>query len=242
MTRGRLATLKVLTALLCLAPLAWVVLRALGVASWSLGANPVEELLNTFGKTALNLLMITLAVTPVRRLTKLNWLVGLRRMLGLFCFTYLVLHFSTYALLDLGLAWDTLLVDITERPYITVGFAALVLMVPLAITSTNGFQRRLGRKWVKLHRLIYPIAVLGVVHYYWQVKADTSEPLLYAFGLLVLFGLRIKHWLGVRAKRRALVDSKPAMATAYQSIEPPQAGDEPRHHGHHESRGHPTQR
>ena len=229
MTRRTLAIVKVLLACACLAPLVWIVLRAVGVASLSLGANPVEELLNTFGKTGLNLLMITLAVTPVRRSTGLNWLVGLRRMLGLFCFFYLLLHFLTYAILDLGLAWDTLLVDITERPYITVGFTALVLMVPLAVTSTNGFQRRLGRNWIKVHRLIYPIGVLAVVHYYWQVKADVSDPLFYAVVLTVLLGARVKHWRDIRAKRRALVDAKPAMATADQGIEPPQTGDKPRY-------------
>jgi sulfoxide reductase heme-binding subunit YedZ len=127
----------------------------------------------------------------------------------------------TYALLDLGLAWDTLLVDIAERPYITVGFTALVLMVPLAITSTNGFQRRLGRKWVKLHRLVYVIAVLGVVHYWWQVKIDIGDPLLYAFLLAVLLGVRAAHWRSIQRRRASSVDSKAAMAPTYQRVEPP---------------------
>jgi methionine sulfoxide reductase heme-binding subunit len=201
----------------CLAPLAWLVIRALGLAG-SLGANPVEEILNTCGKTGLNLLMLTLSVTPLRRSMGINRLVAFRRLLGLFAFFYLVLHFSTYALLDLGLAWDTLFVDITERPYITVGFTALLLLIPLAVTSTRGMQRRLGRNWTKLHRLIYLVAVLGVIHYWWQVKSkfDVAEPLLYTFSLAVLFAARLLHYRSVHAK--------PAVPPAYQRVEPPHAG------------------
>jgi sulfoxide reductase heme-binding subunit YedZ len=201
----------------CLAPLAWLAARAFNLAG-SLGANPVEEVLNTCGKTGLNLLMFTLAVTPIRRSTGINRLVTFRRLLGLFAFFYLVMHFLTYALLDLGLAWQTLLVDIAERPYITVGFTALVLLVPLAVTSTRGMQRRLGRNWVKLHRLVYPIAVLAIVHYWWQIKSplDVAEPLLYTFLLTVLFGARLLH--------RRSVHAKAAVAAAYQRVEPPHAG------------------
>jgi sulfoxide reductase heme-binding subunit YedZ len=151
--------------------------------------------LNVCGKTGLNLLMLTLCITPIRRATGINRLVSFRRLLGLFAFFYLVLHFLTYALLDLGLAWDTLLVDITERPYITVGFTALLLLIPLAVTSTRGFQRRLGRRWTKLHRLVYVVGVLAVVHFWWQVKIDVAEPLLYAFLLAVLLGARLRHRL-----------------------------------------------
>jgi methionine sulfoxide reductase heme-binding subunit len=157
----------------------------------SLGPNPIEALLHTMGKTALNLLLITLAVTPLRKLTKQNWLIRLRRMLGLFCFFYLVLHFLIYAALDLQLAWGSLVVDITQRPYITVGMLALLLMIPLAVTSTKKWQRRLGRNWSKLHRLIYPIAVLAVVHFWWQTKADIIEPLIYALLLTLLLGYRV---------------------------------------------------
>ena len=217
----RITLFKVLLFIACLGPLGWVVVRALGVGGSSLGANPVEEVLNTFGKSGLNLLMLTLCVTPIRRSTGLNRLVMFRRMLGLFSFFYIALHFLTYALLDLGLAWDTLLVDIGERPYITVGFTALVLMVPLAITSTNGFQRRLGRKWVKLHRLVYVIAILGVVHYWWQVKIDIGDPLLYAFLLAVLLGVRVAHWRSIQRRREHSVDPKTTMAPTYQRVEPP---------------------
>jgi sulfoxide reductase heme-binding subunit YedZ len=187
----------------CLAPLGWVLFRAFGIAGTSLGANPVEEMLNVCGKTGLNLLLLTLCVTPIRRSTGLHRLVSFRRLLGLFSFFYLVLHFLTYALLDLGLAWATLLTDIAERPYITVGFAALVLLTPLAATSTHGLQRRLGRRWLTLHRLIYPIAILGVVHYWWQSKLDVSEPLLYATLLGVLFAARIQHGRVHRKRRHA---------------------------------------
>jgi len=201
----------------CLTPLALLVLRGAGVVG-SLGANPVEEVLNTCGKTGLNLLLLTLCVTPIRRSTGVNRLIAFRRPLGLFAFLYLVLHFLTYALLDLGLAWDTLLVDITERPYITVGFTALVLLVPLAATSTHALQRRLGRHWAKLHRLIYVIAVLGLLHYWWQIKsaADIAEPLLYAFALAVLLGVRLQH---------RLVHAKAAVPPPDPRVEPPQPGE-----------------
>jgi sulfoxide reductase heme-binding subunit YedZ len=220
----------------CLAPLALLVLQALNdvnpggafQAFGSLGANPVEQILNVCGKTGLNLLVLTLSVTPIRRSTGINRLISFRRLLGLFAFFYLSLHFLTYALLDLGLlyaprqAGATLLVDITERPYITVGFTALLLLIPLAITSTRGMQRRLGKRWVKLHRLVYVVIVLGVVHYYWQVKSDLdfAEPLLYAFLVTVLLGVRLKH---------RLVNAKAAVAAPNQRVEPPQASEKPTH-------------
>lgn len=197
-----------------LAPFALLVARGTGVHG-SLGANPVEEVLNVCGKTGLNLLVLTLAVTPVRRWTGINRLVTFRRPLGLFAFFYLCLHFLTYALLDLGLAWDTIFVDIAERPYITVGFAALVLLVPLAVTSTHALQRRLGRNWAKLHRLVYAITILAVVHYWWQTKADIREPLLYAGAVAILLGVRL---------RGRSVHAKTTVAPPDQRIEPPEPG------------------
>ena len=131
----------------------------------------------------------------MRRLTRLNWLIALRRTLGLFAFAYLSLHFLTYVTLDWGLAWGSLLVDITARPYITVGFLALLLMVPLAATSTNAMQRRLKRNWVRLHRLVYVIAPLGVLHFYWQGIRAPFEPLIYAGILAALLGFRGVRWL-----------------------------------------------
>jgi sulfoxide reductase heme-binding subunit YedZ len=207
---------KVLLWLGCLAPFAWLVARGAG---WfgSLGANPVEEVLNVCGKTALNLLILTLCVTPIRRSTGLNRLIAFRRPLGLFAFFYVALHFSTYAVLDLGLAWETIGADIAERPYITIGFTALVLLIPLAATSTNGMQRRLGRRWAKLHRLIYLIAILAVVHYWWQSKLDISEPLLYALVLGLLLGVRLHH---------RSVHTKAAVAAANRRVQPPQAAAE----------------
>jgi sulfoxide reductase heme-binding subunit YedZ len=227
MTQRSVILIKVALWAACLAPLGLLVARGFGLAG-GLGVNPIEEVLNVCGKTGLNLLMLTLCITPIRRSTGINKLISLRRLLGLFAFFYLALHFSTYALLDLGLlydpgqAWGTLLVDIIERPYITVGFTALVLLIPLAVTSTRGMQRRLGRNWAKLHRLVYIVAVLGVVHYYWQVKSDLdfAEPLLYAFLLAVLLGVRLRH---------RLVNAKPAVPTPYQSVEPPQAREKPTH-------------
>ena len=205
----------------CLAPFAWVFVRAAGVAG-SLGADPASEILETFGKTALNLLMLTLSITPLRRWTGINRLISFRRLLGLFAFSYLVLHFASYALLDLTVEqWPTLLDDIVERPYITVGFTGFVLLIPLAATSTQGMQRRLGRNWVKLHRLVYVVAVLGVVHYWWQVKLDTSEPLIYAVLLALLFAARLLHYRSVHAKA--------AVAAANQRIEPPQAREKAGH-------------
>jgi len=221
MTRRYLLASKAVVWVACLAPIAWLTVRALGIDGESLGANPVEELLNTFGKSGLNLLVLTLCITPIRRSTGINRLVAFRRLLGLFAFFFVTLHVLTYAVLDLGLAWDTLFVDITERPYITLGFAALVMLVPLAVTSTSGWQRRLGRKWGKLHRLIYPIAILGVVHYWWQTKLDIAEPLLYAFLLAVLLGVRVQHWWQLRARRRRSVDSKTSVSAAYPRVEPP---------------------
>jgi len=239
MTRRSLIVVKTLIWAACLAPIALLVMRGLGVMQLSLGPNAVEALLDVFGKTGLNLLMITLAVTPVRRLTSLTWVVQLRRLLGLFAFFYLVLHFSTYAVLDLGLSWSTLLVDIAERPYITVGFTALVLLIPLAVTSTKGWQRRLGRRWGKLHRLIYPIAILAVVHYWWQVKLDVADPFFYAAVLAALLAYRVKHWIDVRRQRRASVHPKPAMAAAYQGVEPPEPAGETGADRYDQRRSHP---
>jgi len=135
--------------------------------------------------------MITLAVTPLRRLTGWNWLVRFRRMLGLFTFFYVLLHFLTWLLLDQGLQLSAILEDIAKRPFITIGFAAFLLLLALAATSTNGMRRRLGRRWQTLHNSVYAIGLLGVWHYWWQVKQDITEPAIYAVILAVLLGLRI---------------------------------------------------
>jgi methionine sulfoxide reductase heme-binding subunit len=189
---------KPLVFLACLAPLAWLVCGALGGFGLDLGADPVKKLEHECGKTALNLLLLTLAVSPVRELAGLPQLLRLRRMLGLFAFFYVVMHFTTYLVLDLELNFRTLGADIARRPYITIGFTALLLLIPLALTSTNRMMRRLGRNWQRLHRLIYLIAVLGVWHFYWQVKRDVREPLVYAGMLALLLGYRV-----LRARLRA---------------------------------------
>jgi sulfoxide reductase heme-binding subunit YedZ len=175
----------------CVSPFLLIVLRASGITPLTLSPNPVQDVLHTMGKTGLNILLLTLAISPARRLTKFNALISFRRMLGLFGFFYLTLHFATYAVLDLQLAWGTLIEDIAKRPYITVGMAALMMMIPLAITSTRGMQRRLKKNWIKLHRLVYPIAVLSVTHFFWQTKLDTLEPSIYAGILAILLGERI---------------------------------------------------
>jgi methionine sulfoxide reductase heme-binding subunit len=154
-----------------------------------LGADPVDRLLHACGITALNLLLVTLLVTPARMLTGWSHLLRLRRMLGLFAAFYALAHFLVYAWLDQGLDLRAVGADIIKRPYITVGMLALLLLVPLAVTSTNRMMRRLGRRWQKLHRLVYLIALLGVWHFWWQVKKDIREPLIYfaIFGVLMAF-------------------------------------------------------
>jgi sulfoxide reductase heme-binding subunit YedZ len=186
MQRWQLAVLKSAVWVACLVPFALLAARAFEIQG-SLGADPVSEVLHTLGKTGLTLRLITLAVTPVRILTGFNLLQRFRRLLGLFAFFYICLHFIVYAALDLQFAWATIGEDILLRPYITIGMLGLLLLIPLAVTSTRGMQRRLGRRWTSLHRLIYPIAILGVWHFWWQVKLDTREPVIYA-GVLAVLG------------------------------------------------------
>jgi sulfoxide reductase heme-binding subunit YedZ len=196
MTPGSKAFFKVtkpVLFLLCLLPLFILLLRAFVVANMGLGANPIEELLHEMGRWGLKFILIGLAVTPLRRLTGWNWLIRFRRMLGLFAFFYVLLHFLVYAVLDQGLEMSLVLEDILKRPYITLGMAGLVLLIPLALTSTRGMMRRLGKAWLKLHKLVYVIAVLGVWHFYWQVKLDTLEALVYALILVVLLALRVER-------------------------------------------------
>lgn len=174
----------------CALPLLSLIVAAFGIGGASLGANPVEKIQDTLGQWGLRFLVITLAVTPVKDWFNMPWLVQLRRMLGLYAFCYVLLHFLTWLILDQGLYWSGIVEDIGERPFITIGFTALLLLVPLAVTSTNKMMRRLGRRWKKLHRLIYLICLLAVWHYYWQVKSDTTEPLIYLAIVLVLLGWR----------------------------------------------------
>ena len=185
--------------LLCLLPLASLVWRAFGIAGTDLGANPVEKIQDTLGQWGLRMLLITLAITPLRDWFSAAWLIQLRRMLGVYAFCYVLLHFLTWLILDQDLYWAGILPDIARRPFITIGFLALLLLIPLAVTSTNGMMRRLGRRWKTLHRLIYLIVLLGIWHYYWQVKADVREPLFCLAIALVLLG-----WRGWKVRRRFL--------------------------------------
>lgn len=197
---------KPLLFLACLLPLAYLAAAAFGVAGSGLGANPVEKLLHELGRWGLKFLLITLSVTPLRRWTGWNWLIGYRRMLGLFAFFYVVLHFLVYAVLDQGLDIGAIGEDILKRPYITLGMAGLLMLIPLAVTSTRGMMRRLGKRWQKLHRLVYLIAIVGVWHFYWQVKLDTLAPTMYALVLALLLGARVYH--AQMARRRRLEQNR----------------------------------
>ena len=188
---ARLWTARILIWIVCLTPLALLVDRTL---NGDLGANPIEFLERALGDWSLRLLLLTLCMTPLRSITGWLWPLKLRRTVGLWAYAYICLHFAVYIVFDLNIleperALAQLAEDLVKRLYITVGFAAWLFMLPLAITSTDGWQRRLKRKWKTLHRLIYPAAVLGVLHYLWLVKKDLSEPLLYAaiLGLLLFW-------------------------------------------------------
>lgn len=182
--------------LICLLPLAHLVYRA---STGQLSADPVEDVTAVTGQWALRFLLITLAVTPVRQLTGWHALLMVRRMLGLFAFFYVCLHFLTYLVLDQFFAWSYIVEDIVDRPYILFGFTAFLLLVPLAATSTNAMIRRLGaRRWQRLHRAVYVIGVLGVLHFFLLVKADIFEPVVYGAILAVLLGYR---WSGAGSRR-----------------------------------------
>lgn len=195
--------LKAAVFLLCLAPL--------GVLLWkgfqgTLGANPVDVITRSTGKWTLTFLVVTLSVTPLRRLTNSPWLVRFRRMLGLFAFFYGTLHLTTYIWLDKFFNVHEMVHDIAKRRFITAGMTAWSLMLPLALTSTAGWIRRLGgRRWQRLHRLIYFSAAAGVVHFIWLIKADLRRPLIYGTILACLLAYRAATWLIARTRSRAAV-------------------------------------
>ena len=189
---------KVVVFALCLVPLGILVWR--GIQN-DLTLNPVQFVEHSLGDWVLRFLAITLAITPLRKILRLPQLIRFRRMMGLFAFFYLCLHFITWLALDRFFNWAQILDDISKRPYITVGFTAFLLLIPLAVTSTAGWIRRLGgKRWQNLHRLIYIAAVLGVIHYYWLVKSDHRKPLLYAFIIGVLLAWRVATWLYGKGK------------------------------------------
>lgn len=160
-----------------------------------LGANPFEVLTRSTGEWTLRFLLITLAMTPLRQLSGSAWPLRLRRMMGLFTFFYVSVHLSTYIVLDHFFDWDEIATDIVKRPYITIGMLAFTLLLPLAITSTKKMMKRLGKRWKSLHKLIYPIAILGTLHFLLLVKADLREPIIYAFILFILLLVRLKPTL-----------------------------------------------
>ena len=180
--------LKHLLFIAALGPLAWLIYASL---SGNLGANPIEALIRSLGDWTLRFLLLTLAVTPLRRLSGWRWPMRYRRMLGLFAFLYATLHLAGYIVLDQFFYWPGIWEDIIKRPYITVGMVSFLLLLPLALTSNRAMMRRLGRNWQRLHRLVYPAAIAAVLHYYMLVKADTREPLLYAGILLLLLLARL---------------------------------------------------
>src|SRR5580692_3680663 len=195
--------LKPIVFLACLAPLARLAWKAY---SGNLGANPIEVITHSTGDWTLIFLLVTLSVTPLRKLTGHLWLIRFRRMFGLFSFFYVTLHFLTYIWLDKFFDVHEMLKDIAKRRFVTVGFTGFVLLIPLAITSTSGWIRRLGgRRWNRLHQLIYLAAIAGVIHYYWLVKADVRKPLQYAAVLALLLGYRLAIWsvLKFKANRAA---------------------------------------
>lgn len=206
--RRRLAwrALRIAVFFLCLVPLARLAVQAL---SGGLGANPIEEITHRTGWWTLAFLMLTLAVTPARRLSGLGQLMKFRRMLGLYAFFYATLHFCIYIGIDQFFAFEYIVDDIIDRPYITVGFSGFALLVPLAVTSTKKMVKRLGgRRWTRLHSLVYVVSALGVLHFLWLVKADIREPAIFAAVLVTLLGYRVaaermrRLRIG-RAKRRA---------------------------------------
>jgi len=184
-----------------------------GAYTQNLGANPIEKITHTTGDWTLSLLLVTLSVTPLRKLLGVPALIKFRRMLGLFAFFYACLHFTTYIWLDKFFNFHEMLVDVAKRKFITVGFTAFVLLIPLALTSTKGWIRRLGgKRWQALHRLIYVSAIAGVIHYLWLVKADIRKPLEYGAVLALLLGYRVV--LRIRPRKRGDISEARIAATA----------------------------
>ena len=197
---SRIRVLKAVVAAAALYPAAALLY---GFFTDNLSANPIDYITDHTGDAAITLLVVTLMVTPLRRLTGWNELIRLRRMLGLFAFFYASLHLLTWVVIDQFFDVETMVDDILERPFITIGMATFLLLLPLAVTSTTGMIRRLGRRWQQLHTLAYVAAVTAVIHFWWGVKADFREPRLWAFALCVLFSFRLWWMLRARALSRS---------------------------------------
>lgn len=183
--------IKILAFITALTPLIWL---GYGAISGNLGANPIETITRTLGDWALRFLLLTLTVTPLRKFTGWGWPMRLRRMLGLYAFFYALLHLSSYIVLDQFFYWPEIWADIVKRPYITIGMISFLLLIPLAITSTNKWMRRLGKNWLRLHKLIYPIAIGAVVHNLLLAKVITAEPLVYAVLTTLLLFSRLPRF------------------------------------------------
>lgn len=196
---------KIIIFLAALVPAALLVR---GMLTGTLGVNPAETIQLQTGRWALKFLFLSLSVTPIRRLTGWNVVIQFRRMLGLFAFFYATLHFAAYFAFDLNFAISTMVTDVYKRPFIALGFTAFLLLIPLAVTSTKGWIRRLGRKWTQLHRLVYVSAILATIHFAWKVKVFTGDPVRYAAVLVVLLGFRVIWEL-----RRAAVRAQPYRIT-----------------------------
>jgi len=195
----------------CLVPLAWLVRNA---ASSNLGANPIEAITHSTGDWTLRLLLVTLAITPLRKLTGQLWLIQFRRMFGLFAYFYGCLHFLTYIWLDQGFNVHSMVKDVYKRPFITLGFTAFVLLLPLAVTSTRKMIQRLGgRRWQWLHRLIYISAAAAIVHFTWAMKKDHHRPIEYGIVLAVLLGYRVMVWAASRILGKSRREAAVANAT-----------------------------
>jgi sulfoxide reductase heme-binding subunit YedZ len=205
----------------CASPAAWLAATA---AFGDLGANPIETVTHVTGEWTLRLLLATLAVTPLRRLTGWQAIASQRRTLGLAAFGYATAHFLTWSVLDNGLDLPGIAEDIAERPFVTVGFAAFVLMIPLALTSTRASIKWLGKRWVTLHRLVYVAAALGVLHFFWLVKKDLTPPLVYASVLAVLLGLRL--WFRYSKSRSSTVLRPSARAFSIARSQSPRTASE----------------
>jgi sulfoxide reductase heme-binding subunit YedZ len=196
---------KALLFVLALVPVAWL---TWGLFQGRLGANPAETIQLQTGRWALKFLLITLSITPLRRLTGWNVAIQYRRMLGLFAFFYGSLHFTSYIVLDQYFDWSGILADVGKRPFITMGFTAFVLMVPLALTSTRGWIRRLGRRWQTIHRLVYVSAICASIHFIWKVKVVSGSPVLYAVALTLLLGFRVVWRVRHAALRRQSAEAQ----------------------------------
>lgn len=210
----RIAAIKPVVFLIALVPLGLLIWKT---SQNTLGPDPVAQLEHGTGIWALRLLLATLAITPLRKLTGWNVLIRFRRMLGLFAFFYASLHLTIYLVVDLGGFWSQILGEIAKKPFVTVGFLAWLLMIPLAITSTKGMMRRLGRNWQKLHRLVYLCGFLAALHFLWQVKFGETiaalEPVVYASIYIGLMLVRVPGWISQRRKRASTIRNKQGAAT-----------------------------